>query len=136
MRESVPTARYSPVCNVLHQWKTSLILTYRVYRLYDDCMLLAVCYRAYIFLISHFCVMNHDLSLAVSWKVWDANHIHVRMFHLPLSSVRKHVHVLYLACTICKNEENHLTLFENNNSRTHVNRELLTLGAHAQRGLQ
>ena len=33
MRESVPTARYSPVCNVLRQWKTSLILTYRVYRL-------------------------------------------------------------------------------------------------------
>ena len=26
MRESVPTARYSPVCNVLRQWKTSLIL--------------------------------------------------------------------------------------------------------------
>ena len=35
MRESVPTARYAPVCNVLCQWKTSLILTYRVYRLYD-----------------------------------------------------------------------------------------------------
>ena len=35
MRESVPTARYSPVCNVLRQWETSLILTYRVYRLYD-----------------------------------------------------------------------------------------------------
>ena len=35
MRESVPTARYSPVCNVLRQWKTSLIVTYRVYRLYD-----------------------------------------------------------------------------------------------------
>ena len=35
MRESVPSPRYSPVCNVLRQWKTSLILTYRVYRLYD-----------------------------------------------------------------------------------------------------
>ena len=35
MRESVPIARYSPVCNVLRQWKTLLILTYRVYRLYD-----------------------------------------------------------------------------------------------------
>ena len=33
---SVPAARYSPVCNVLRQWKTSLILTYRVYRLYDS----------------------------------------------------------------------------------------------------
>ena len=36
MRESVPTVRYSTVCNVLRQWKTSLILTYRVYRLYDS----------------------------------------------------------------------------------------------------
>ena len=26
MRESVPIARYSPVCNVLRQWKTSLII--------------------------------------------------------------------------------------------------------------
>ena len=26
MRKSVPIARYSPVCNVLRQWKTSLIL--------------------------------------------------------------------------------------------------------------
>ena len=30
MRDSVPSPRYSPVCNVLRQWKTSLILTYRV----------------------------------------------------------------------------------------------------------
>ena len=28
MRDSLPSARYSPVCNVLRQWKTSLILTY------------------------------------------------------------------------------------------------------------
>ena len=35
MRDSVPSARYSPVCNVLRQLKTSLIPTYRVYRLYD-----------------------------------------------------------------------------------------------------
>ena len=27
MRDSVPSARYSPVCNVLRQWKTSLIPT-------------------------------------------------------------------------------------------------------------
>ena len=38
MRDSVPSARYSPVCNVLRQWKTSLIPTYRVYRLYDNYM--------------------------------------------------------------------------------------------------
>ena len=35
MRDSVPSEGYSPVCNVLRQWKTSLIPTYRVYRLYD-----------------------------------------------------------------------------------------------------
>ena len=35
MRDSVPSPRYSPVCNVLRQWKTSLIPTHRVYRLYD-----------------------------------------------------------------------------------------------------
>ena len=26
MRDNVPSARYSPVCNVLRQWKTSLTL--------------------------------------------------------------------------------------------------------------
>ena len=36
IRDSVPSPRYSPVCNVLRQWKTSLIPTYRVYRLYDN----------------------------------------------------------------------------------------------------
>ena len=36
IRDSVPSARYSLVCNVLHQRKTSLIPTYRVYRLYDN----------------------------------------------------------------------------------------------------
>ena len=35
MRDSVPGARYSSVCNVLRLWNISLIPTYRVYRLYD-----------------------------------------------------------------------------------------------------
>ena len=35
MRDSVPSPRYSAIYNVLRQWKTSLIPTYRVYRLYD-----------------------------------------------------------------------------------------------------
>ena len=35
MRDSVPNARYSSVCNVLRQWSISLIPTYRVGRLYD-----------------------------------------------------------------------------------------------------
>ena len=36
MRDSVPSTRYSNVCNVLRQWNISLIPTYRVYRLYND----------------------------------------------------------------------------------------------------
>ena len=35
MRDSLPSARFPPICNVLRQWKTSLIPIYRVYRLYD-----------------------------------------------------------------------------------------------------
>ena len=35
MRDSVPSVRYSSVCNVLRLWRISLIPTYRVYRLYD-----------------------------------------------------------------------------------------------------
>ena len=33
--DSVPSARYSSVCNVLRKWRIWLIPTYRVYRLYD-----------------------------------------------------------------------------------------------------
>ena len=36
MRDSVPSVRYSSVCNVLRQWRIWLIPTYRVYRLYDN----------------------------------------------------------------------------------------------------
>ena len=35
MHDSVPSARYSSVCNVLRLWRIWLIPTYRVYRLYD-----------------------------------------------------------------------------------------------------
>ena len=35
MRDSLPSARYSSVCNVMRLWNISLIHTYRVYRLYD-----------------------------------------------------------------------------------------------------
>ena len=40
MHDSVPSPRYLPVCNVLCQWKTSLIPSYRVYRLYDYCIII------------------------------------------------------------------------------------------------
>ena len=35
MRDSVPSASNSSVCNVMRQWRIWLIPTYRVYRLYD-----------------------------------------------------------------------------------------------------
>ena len=35
MGDSVPSARYSSVCNVLRLWNISLIPTYSVYRFYD-----------------------------------------------------------------------------------------------------
>ena len=44
MCDSVPSLRYSPVCNVLRQWKTSLIPTYRVYQLYDTNILVCIEY--------------------------------------------------------------------------------------------
>ena len=59
MRESVPIARYSPVCNVLRQWKTSLILTYRVYRLYDIYIYI---YSRTGFKCKHVIIANCDFS--------------------------------------------------------------------------
>ena len=42
MRVSVPSTRYSSVCNVLLQWSISLIPTYRVYQFYDIILCLHV----------------------------------------------------------------------------------------------
>ena len=36
MRDNVPSARYSSICNVLRQWRIWLIATYRVYQLYNN----------------------------------------------------------------------------------------------------
>ena len=36
MRDSVPNARYSSVCNVLRQWSISLIPTYRLYDIKNE----------------------------------------------------------------------------------------------------
>ena len=45
MRDSVPSTRYSSVCNVLRQWNIPLIPTYRVYRLYDTQRIMATQHR-------------------------------------------------------------------------------------------
>ena len=41
MHDSVPSARYSPVCNVLCLWRIWSIPTYRVYQLYDSTLMLS-----------------------------------------------------------------------------------------------
>ena len=51
MRDSVPSASYSSVCNVLRQWNIPLIPTYRVYRLYDRV------YRLYDYIFAMYCTV-------------------------------------------------------------------------------
>ena len=46
MCDSVPSARYSPVSNVLRLWRISLNRTYRVYRLYDIFIGLSATHRS------------------------------------------------------------------------------------------
>ena len=62
MRDSVPNARYSSVCNVLRQWNISLIPTYRVYRLYD--IDYSVFFRLHIYVISKWLLtqLTHALT--------------------------------------------------------------------------
>ena len=78
MRESVPTARYSPVCNVLRQWKTSLILTYRVYRLYDTqrfltehyyCVACALLYSTVACSALYIILKGSSQSITIVWHV-------------------------------------------------------------------
>ena len=75
MRESVPTARYSPVCNVLRQWKTSLILTYRVYRLYD--------------IVLYICVLSYSVT-----------YIHVRIYIVPICILHVYVYIHVHVCNL------------------------------------
>ena len=62
MRDSVPSASYSSVCNVLRQWNIPLIPTYRVYRLYDY---IDYCFfRLHIYVISKWLLtqLSHTLT--------------------------------------------------------------------------
>ena len=62
MRDSLPSARYSPICNVLRQWKTSLIPIYRVYRLYDT----------YIIVHKDSCNFIETSPVPRTWKFLDS----------------------------------------------------------------
>ena len=64
MRDSVPSPRYSPVCNVLRQWNTSLIPTYRVYRLYDTKnVLVMIQYNEKLIIATFFIVITNSSVL-------------------------------------------------------------------------
>ena len=69
MRDSVPSASYSSVCNVLRQWNISLIPTYRVYRLYDTSLFLSN-------YVSQSCVEENK---AVMW---------ISLFGIPTAQVK------------------------------------------------
>ena len=81
MRDSVPSPRYSPVCNVLRQWKTSLIPTYRVYRLYDIRM-------------SGAAVTVASTSLKI--ETWSSKIMDVQASHREEEACLKHGSGLYL----------------------------------------
>ena len=60
----IPSARYSPVCNVLCQWKTSLIPTYRVYRLYDTMPLYTIpCHYILYHTIPYHYILYHAIII-------------------------------------------------------------------------
>ena len=56
MRDSVPSTRYSSVCNVLRQWNIPLIPTYRVYRLYDSKACIYIYTTACLYMLSLPCL--------------------------------------------------------------------------------
>ena len=66
-RNSVPSARYSSVCNVLRQWRIWLIPTYRVYRLYD--IDYSVFFRLHIYVISKWLLTQLTYALTAIARV-------------------------------------------------------------------
>ena len=60
MRDSVPSASYSSVCNVLHQWNIPLIPTYRVYRLYN----------IYIYIHNYVYIITVSVCSVFSAAIW------------------------------------------------------------------
>ena len=85
MRDSLPSARYSPVCNVLRQWKTSLILTYRVYRLDNNFIVM----RNYYINVVQFLYYTANIQFSrISYTVLENTHS-VSNICLQLSSPSK-----------------------------------------------
>ena len=78
--DCVPSARYSIVCNVLHQWSISLIPTYRVYRLYD----IIVCTLVYIYIL-----------LCVHWSIYTCTLVYIYILLCTL------IYIYILLCVHC-----------------------------------
>ena len=80
MRDSVPSARYSSVYNVLCLWRISLIPTYRVYRLYD----------IYIYLVGYMCTSEIYLIFLLCMLSAVISFTHLKSYKT----------ILYLTCDI------------------------------------
>ena len=87
MRDSVPSPRYSPVCNVLHQWKTSLIPTYRVYRLCDICLGT----HAYVLCSVSMCMFQWKNYVLYVCMYYDMSHVYYCIY-------ARRVHVRIQVC--------------------------------------
>ena len=117
MRDSLPSARYSPICNVLHQWKTSLIPIYRVYRLYDISYITILRWRIIYKLhynmhnycwAKKYCMSVVQMLCAVSLFEAEPNE-HVRIWLLVVYFIFLQ---LYIIKTFPVNSTYHRTLFK------------------------
>ena len=73
MRNSVPSARYSPICNVLRQWKTSLI---PIYRVYDSMIIDSIAHGTGLetYHVLLYCAVHHAYPMRVSKNAWNSHH--------------------------------------------------------------
>ena len=74
MRDSVPSASYSSVCNVLRQCNIRLIPTYRVYRLYDIVYMCVIAVCIYDIIMEAFCPVDQQKwrrTLGLICDCWD-----------------------------------------------------------------
>ena len=102
--DSVPSPRYSPVCNVLRRWKTLFIPTYRVYRLYDvyltvsithelSCTPHIVLYILYIYIYIYNLLYIHVyLTVSITHELSCTPHI-VHMLYSTLRTVPDCQHI-------------------------------------------
>ena len=97
MRDSVPSASYSSVCNVLRQWSISLIPTYRVYRLYDKPRVVVTYFR-----LHHTCsIIIIIMASLTKWcyKKLTLQPTRIQPWHNNYKRVRENAHLFMSKCT-------------------------------------